>query len=107
MVGVGFMVAGLALVFKQIQAFLQIAQFIFFALVAVPISLSLYLEALPVVRGASMIRDAMVEGLTLTQFGTDAWLLLAANTVFYFALGVFLYKLAERRAMQKGLLGQY
>ena len=30
MLGIGFMVAGLALMFKQIQSFLQIAQFIFF-----------------------------------------------------------------------------
>ena len=107
MLGVGFMVAGLALVFKQIQAFLQIAQFIFFALVAVPVSLSPWLEALPVVRGASMIRAAMTEGVTLLEFSSLDWTLLVANTVVYFALGVFLYKLAERRAMNKGLLGQY
>ena len=34
------MVAGLALLFKQIDAFLQIAQFIFLALVSLPVSLS-------------------------------------------------------------------
>lgn len=107
MLGVGFVVAGLALVFKQIQAFLQIAQFIFFALVAVPVSLSPWLEALPVVRGASMIRAAMTENVTLLAFSSWDWALLVANTVFYFALGLFLYKLAERRAMNKGLLGQY
>lgn len=107
MLGVGFMVAGLALVFKQIQAFLQIAQFLFFALVAVPVTLSPWLEALPVVRGAMMIRGAMTEGVTLAEFSLPGWALLVANTVFYFALGVFVYKLAERRAMNKGLLGQY
>ena len=107
MLGVGFMVAGLALVFKQIQAFLQIAQFIFFALVAVPVSLSPWLEALPVVRGSTMIRAAMTEGVTLAGFSATTWALLVANTAFYFALGILLYKLAERRAMDKGLLGQY
>ncbi|CAN5879948.1 hypothetical protein BH24DEI2_BH24DEI2_17030 [soil metagenome] len=107
MLGVGFMVAGLALVFKQIQALLQIAQFVFFALVAVPVSLSPWLEALPVVRGSTMIRAAMTEGVTLVEFSSLDWALLVANTVFYFALGIFLYRLAERRAMNKGLLGQY
>ncbi len=107
MIGVGFMVAGLALVFKQVQALLQIAQFMFFALVAVPVTLSPYLEALPVVRGASMIRQAMTQGVTLTQFSGAAWALLLGNALVYFALGVFLYKLAERRAMARGLLGQY
>ncbi len=107
MLGVGFMVAGLALVFKQIQAFLQIAQFIFFALVAVPVGLSRWLELLPVVRGSTMIRAAMTEGVTLAGFSAAAWALLVANTVVYFALGILLYKLAERRAMNRGLLGQY
>jgi len=107
MLGVGFMVAGLALVFKQIQAFLQIAQFIFFALVAVPVGLSVWLEALPVVRGSTMIRAAMTEGVRLGGFSGMDWLLLTANAVVYFALGIFLYKLAERRAMNRGLLGQY
>lgn len=107
MIGVGFMVAGLALVFKQIQALLQIAQFIFFALVAVPVTLSPLLEALPVVRGASMIREAMTTGVALGDFGASAWVLLALNTGLYFILGVMFYKLAERRAMDRGLLGQY
>lgn len=107
MIGVGFMVAALSLLFKQIQAFLQIAQFIFFALVAVPVGLSSWLELAPVIRGSSMIRRAMIEGITLTQFAASDWLLLAANAVVYLALGVLIYKLAERRAMQRGLLGQY
>ncbi|HEX7005028.1 MAG TPA: ABC transporter permease [Trueperaceae bacterium] len=107
MLGVGFMVAGLALVFKHIQALLQIAQFIFAALVTVPVLLTPWFELLPVVRGASMVREAMAEGTSLTGFAASDWLLLLVNALFYFGLGVFLYKLAERRAMNKGLLGQY
>lgn len=107
MLGVGFMVAGLALVFKQIQAFLQIAQFIFFALVSVPVTLSPWLELLPVMRGSSMLREAMTQGVTLGGFSPWGWGLLAANAAAYLALGIALYKLAERRAMRRGLLGQY
>ena len=107
MLGVGFMVAGLAIVFKQIQALLQIAQFILFAMVAVPVGLSPYLEAAPVVRGATMIRESMTAGTGALEFGGWAWLLLAVNSAFYFALGVLLYRRAELRAMNRGLLGQY
>ncbi len=107
MVGVGFMVAGLALVYKQIQAFLQIAQFIFLGLVSVPVGLSVTLEFLPIVRGSSMVREALVSGLYITDFAVQAWLLLAANSLFYFVLGILLYKLAEGRAFSRGLLGQY
>jgi ABC-2 type transport system permease protein len=107
MLGVGFMVAGLALIYKQINALLQIAQFGFFALVSVPVTLSVWLEFLPVVRGSSMIREAMVEGKHLLEFASTDWLFLFVNAVLYFAAGVFVYKLAERRAMARGLLGKY
>jgi ABC-2 type transport system permease protein len=107
MLGVGFMVAGLALIYKQINALLQIAQFAFFALVSVPISLSRWLEFLPVVRGSSMIRSSMTEGTHLLDFATTDWLLLIANALVYFIAGVAIYKLAEIRAMSQGLLGKY
>ncbi len=107
MLGVGFMVAGLALIYKQINALLQIAQFAFFALVSVPISLSPWLEFLPVVRGSSMIRMSMIEGTHLLDFAATDWLWLIINALIYFMAGVMVYKLAEVRAMSKGLLGKY
>jgi ABC-2 type transport system permease protein len=107
MLGVGFMVAGLALIYKQINALLQIAQFAFFALVSVPVTLSPWLEFLPVVRGSSMIREAMTDGRHLLDFSATDWLFLLTNAALYFVVGVFVYKLAERRAMARGLLGKY
>jgi ABC-2 type transport system permease protein len=107
MLGIGFMVAGLALIYKQINALLQIAQFAFFALVSVPVTLSQWLEFLPIIRGSSMIRDAMTEGKRLFDFGANDWLLLSVNATVYFIAGVLIYKLAERRAMSMGLLGKY
>jgi ABC-2 type transport system permease protein len=107
MLGVGFAVAGLALIYKQISAVLQIAQFGIFGLVSVPVTLSVWLEFLPVVRGSSMIREAMVEGKHLLEFASTDWLFLFVNAVLYFAAGVFVYKLAEGRAMARGLLGKY
>lgn len=107
MLGVGFMVAGLSLIFKQVEAFLQIAQFIFLALVAVPLTAAPWLELAPVVKGADMVRAVMVEGLVLGDFGALDWLSLSLNAAGYFALGILLYGRAERRAMDRGLLGQY
>lgn len=107
MLGVGFMVAGLAVVFKQIQSLLQIAQFIFFALVAVPVTLSPWLELAPAVRGSSMLRDALIQGKPLSGFSEADWALLVGNAAFYLLVGILFYKLAEQRAMRRGLLGQY
>lgn len=107
MLGVGFMIAGLAILFKQISSFLQVIQFVFLALVMVPISLSPYLELLPIVRASSMIREAMIESSTIFNFSLSSWLLLIINAVVYFIVGIVLYKISERRAMNRGLLGQY
>ncbi len=105
MLGVGFMVAGLSLVYKQVDSLLQIAQFVFLALVAVP--LSALPELAPVVKGADMVRGVMVEGTPLTGFSVLDWISLGLNAAAYFLLGIFLYGRAERRAMNRGLLGQY
>jgi ABC-2 type transport system permease protein len=107
MLGIGFMVAGLALIYKQINALLQIAQFAFFALVSVPVTLSPWLEFLPVVRGSSMIRTAMAGDQQLLDFSSSDWIFLIVNAGVYFVAGVMVYKLAEVRAMSKGILGKY
>jgi ABC-2 type transport system permease protein len=107
MLGVGFMLAGLALLFKQIHSVLQVAQFVALALVAVPVSLSPWLELLPVVRGSTMIRQAMTQGTTAGGFTAVAWTVLAVNAALYLTAGIAAYRRAERRAMRLGLLGQY
>jgi ABC-2 type transport system permease protein len=105
MLGVGFMVAGLSLIFKQVEAFLQIAQFIFLALVAVPLSAAPWLELAPVVKGADMVRAVMVEEVALREFAALDWASLSLSAVGYFVLGALPYGPAERRAMNRGLLG--
>ncbi|MBA2667291.1 MAG: ABC transporter permease [Trueperaceae bacterium] len=107
MIGVGFMVASLALLFKQVQSLLQVGQFLLMALVAVPISQSPLLELAPAVRGTSMLRDAMTLGASWADFGLLAWVLLAINSAAFLALGLLVYAWAERRALRLGLLGQY
>ncbi|UCZ53510.1 ABC transporter permease [Bacillus shivajii] len=107
MVGVSFMIAGLAIIVKQIQAFLQIFQFVLMALVFVPLTVAPFLAFAPFVKGVNMVRDVMMENLTLTQIpGTD-YAILFANSLVYLALGLFVFNLCEKVAMKKGLLGQY
>ncbi len=107
MIGIGFMMAALALLFKQIGSFLQVAQFAFFGLVAVPVGFSPLFEFMPIVRAATMVRNSMIDGLTLIDFSGLDWILLIANALAYFVIGIVVYKLAEARAMQRGLLGKY
>ena len=106
-VGLGYAVAGLALVYKQISALLQVLQFVFLAFAFVPLSVAPWLELAPVVKGIDMIRLALVEGVALHAFGVRDWASLALNGAVYLGLGLLAFGLAERRATARGLLGQY
>ncbi|WP_010650376.1 ABC transporter permease [Oceanobacillus massiliensis] len=107
MFGVGFMIAGLSIIFKQVQAFLQILQFILMALTFIPLSLSPALAYLPFVKGISLMREVMIDGLSISQFGIGDFLILGFNAVFYFAIGLGIFIYCERIAINKGLLAHY
>jgi len=105
--GLAFAVAGLALVFKQIQAMLQVSQFVFLAMAFVPLSVAPWLELAPVVKGIDMLRASLVDGAGFAAFGAADWASLALNGAIYFGLGLLAYGAAERRATARGLLGRY
>lgn len=107
MIGASFIVAGMALIFKQINAFLQILQFIVAGLTFVPLSVAPYMVVAPFVKGVDMTRMVMINGYTLTDFTTGDYAWLVGNAVVYGIIGVAVYIVCERHAMKKGLLGQY
>jgi ABC-2 type transport system permease protein len=105
--GLAFAVAGLAIVYKQIQAMLQVSQFVFLAMAFVPLSVAPWLELAPVVKGIDMLRHSLVDGAGFGAFGASDWLSLVLNGAAYFGLGLLAYGAAERRATTRGLLGRY
>ena len=107
MFGVGFMIAGISIIVKQIQSFLQILQFILAGLTFVPLSVAPILAYFPFVKGVDLIRHVMIDGATLTQIGLGDMLILMFNAVFYFVLGLLIFLYCERVAMNKGLLAHY
>lgn len=107
MCGLGFIIAGMSIVLKQVQAFLQILQFLLVGLTFVPLSVAPFLAFLPFVKGVDLVRDVMIEGTTLTQISIGDYAILVVNAVVYFAVGLGFFLFCERVAMRKGLLGQY
>jgi len=107
MVGTGFAIAGLAVIFKQVQSFLQFAQFILLALTFVPLSLAPWLEVAPFIKGINMVRQVLIEAKSISDFMALDWFSLVLNAVIYFLVGVYIYKQCERVAIKQGLLGQY
>ncbi|WP_019637762.1 ABC transporter permease [Paenibacillus fonticola] len=107
MAGVSFMIAGLAVIVKQIQAFLQIFQFVLMGLIFVPLTAAPFLAFAPFVKGVNMVRTVMIEDLTLTQLPLADYAVLILNSLVYLFAGLFVFHLCEKIAMKKGLLGQY
>src|SRR5690606_32686751 len=83
--GLGYATAGLAIVYKQIQAFLQIVQFAFMGLAFVPLSAAPWLELAPLVKGIDMVRQVMVSGYGLADFGAADWLSPLLNSAVHLA----------------------
>lgn len=105
--GIGFAAAGLALVYKQVQSFLQILQFALAAVAFTPVTTLPWLQYLPGTKGLDLIRNIMIGDATLAGVTAADWLLLVLNAAFYFAVGLLAFRLLERRALDRGLLGKY
>lgn len=107
MYGISFMIAGLAIIIKQINAFLQILQFVFMGLTFVPLSVAPFLEFAPFVKGVDMIRKMMIDGATLSSFSVLDYVSLLVNAAFYLLIGLLVFFKCEKTAMEKGVLGQH
>ncbi len=104
--GIGFLMAGLALVYKRIQAFFQVLQFVFVALVALP-SDAAWGKALPLSLGTRLLGRAMVDGETLFTLPLGDVLVLIGTGAFYLLLGIGVFRLFEGIAKDRGLLAHY
>ncbi len=106
-IGVGFVLAGLAVVFKRVQNALQIYQVLLLGLVVAPVDDVSFVKYLPVAWGSELLRRVMVGGRSVFDMPLGDLLFLIANTTLYFACGIAAFKGFERVARERGLLGHY
>jgi ABC-2 type transport system permease protein len=104
LIGVGFIISGLALVYKRIDAvamLINIGLMGLVALDALPVNL---FSLLPFTAGASLARDVVLEGgaLNIMHLGV-----VVANSVVYLLIGLFAFNKLEKRAKKLNLIGQY
>lgn len=105
--GIGFLFAGLALLYKRIENAFQLLQFVFVGLIAAPVGTYPELKLLPVSHGSYLMRRAMEDGVRLWEFAPTELGLLVATTSIYFLAGYYCLHRAQWRARKKGLMGQY
>lgn len=106
-VGIGYFLGGLGLVFKRVEASFQIFQFVFAALVMIPIESFPLLKFFPLAFGADLIRKVMIDGTPITHIPLEDLGFLVVNSGGYFLIGFVSFKYFEKVAKRKGLLGHY
>ena len=107
--GLGFLLGALALLFKRIQAFLNLFQFVLMFLIMTPfeqlhglIRVAGYL--LPMTTGAGQLRALMARGEAFDPVVFGLGLL---NGFVYLTVGLWVFGRAVRAAKERGLLGGY
>jgi ABC-2 type transport system permease protein len=107
--GVGFMLGALALLFKRIQAFLNLFQFVLMFLIMTPFEqlaggLRLAGYLLPMTTGAGQLRALLARG---EAFDPGVFGLGLTGGLVYLAAGLWVFGRAVRTAKERGLLSGY
>ena len=105
--GLGFAIAGLALVYKKVGSINGLMQFVLVGLIAAPVAGISWFSFLPLVQGSAMLQDAMRGGTALWEFPPAELGLLVGAGVGYFAIGYLIFSYCERVARSRGVMGHY
>jgi ABC-2 type transport system permease protein len=105
--GVGLMLGGAAIVFKRVQALLNLMQFGFVALVAIPVTTVPVLKYLPLSWGNHLITQVMVDRVSIFDMPAGDLRFLVAHAAIWFGAGLVVFRRLERIARDRALLGQY
>ena len=106
-VGLSFVMGGLALVFKRVQSALQIMQIAFIAFIAVPISRFPWMKYLPLRWGTELLGRVMISGKSMLSLPFADVAFLVLHAAVYVGVGLAVFKYFERVARTRGLLGHY
>lgn len=106
-VGIGYIFAGLALIYKQISNVSQLMQFVLVGLIAAPAAELSPLNVLPLVQGSGMLQTAMREGVRLWEFTALELSILVGTAVVYSAVGYFIFMTCLHVARDRGVMGHY
>jgi hypothetical protein len=103
--GLSFMLGGLVLIFKRIQAVFQLIQWLLLGCII--LSASAVSVFLPLAFGTRLIGEIMVSGASLLSLSPVDLLMLMANGAIYLGIGYFIFGQCIKISKKKGLLGQY
>lgn len=104
LVGISFMMGGLGLIHKKISSVNGILSFGLIGLMLLPTYPITPYAFLPFIAGAAAVRNSIVHGASFPVW----WhLFIAANSIFYMALGLAIFKKMETKAKRLNKMNQY
>lgn len=106
-VGLGFVFAGLALIYKKISSVFPLMQFVLVGLIAAPTADVFLTRLLPLVQGSSMLQDAMRDGVRLWEFSSLDLSVLVGTALVYLVVGYVVFKVCSQIARERGVMGHY
>lgn len=105
--GLGFAMAGLAVLYKKLSNWRGFFNFALVPLVSAPAFDAYWIRFFPVAQGSIMLHDVMLNGKSLFSFLLIDHLILAGVAVFYCFLGYVSFQWATNKARREGVLGDY
>ncbi|MEO0255515.1 MAG: ABC transporter permease [candidate division WOR-3 bacterium] len=105
--GIGFILAGLGLIFKRIQATYQIFQFLFVFFIMAPSDKIFLFKFLPFSLGVRMIAQNMIHKVRIFEMNPVDFIILLFVFIFYFLTGFYIFSICEKKAKKLGVLGHY
>lgn len=106
-IGLGYVFAGIALVYKQIAQLSQLMQFVLMGLIAAPAAELPLLKFLPLVQGSSMLQTSMRQGVRLWEFSPVDIAVLVGAAAVYATVGYLVFMLCLHVARDRGVMGHY
>ncbi|GAB3035638.1 ABC transporter permease [Natronobiforma cellulositropha] len=105
--GVGFAMAGVTVLYKSVSNWTGLLQFGFVGLVAAPALEWEWTVLLPLVQGSHLLQRAMRDGIRLWELPPSSLAILVVTAVGYLALGYLVFQRSQKRARRLGVLGDY
>lgn len=106
-IGVGFLMGGLALLYKRVTSLLGLLQFAFVAFIAAPVGRYPIFHTLPMATGTHLLRLTMENGATLWDLPADLLGILFVKAAVFVALGAVSLGRIVDVARRRGVVGQY
>ncbi|WP_440770877.1 ABC transporter permease [Natronorubrum sp. DTA28] len=106
-IGLGYVFAGLALIYKQLSNLSEISQFLLIGLIAAPAADIPALSVLPLVHGSDLLQRTMRDGVQIWEFSAQDVGLLIGTAVSYAAVGYLCFVYCSRVARERGVMGHY